>query len=171
MDFVNFIKGCHPSLKSYTNTFITNQCKGLFESTKEVLPTGGHLHCSFHRSKNIQLIVKGGSQPNSCIWLYNKLMQATNVNQLEKIKRDNALNVSDKALKYLNSIEDVAQYPAARCAMGEGIYMYDRTASSSVKSMNHTNTEFRAKTPVPVVNASILLLQLECTRSKNHQES
>jgi hypothetical protein len=46
-------------------------------------------------------------------------MQATNVNQLEQIKRDNAVNVSDKALKYLNFIEDVAQYPAARYAMGE----------------------------------------------------
>ena len=60
VDFLNFIKDCHPSLESYTNTFITDQCKQLVEAIKEVLPTpDGHLHCSFHRSKNIQLIVKG----------------------------------------------------------------------------------------------------------------
>jgi hypothetical protein len=51
VDFLNLIKKCHPSLDSSTNTFITNQCKGLVESIKEVLPTGGHHHCSFHRSK------------------------------------------------------------------------------------------------------------------------
>jgi hypothetical protein len=97
-------------------------------------------------------------------------MQATNVNELEQIKRDNAINVPTKAHNYLNSMEDVNQYPAARCAMGEGIYLYNRTASSSVESMNQANKEVRARTAVDVVNASILLLQLECKRFKQHQE-
>ena len=171
LEFVNFINDCHPTLNTPTNTYISDQCKGLIESIKEVLPQGGTLHCSFHRQKNIEKIVKGGSGPNSCKWLYNKLLQATNVKELEQIKRDNAVNVSDKALKYLNSMEDIHQYPAARCAMGEGIYLYNRTASSSVESMNQANKEVRARTAVDVVNASILLLQLECKRFKQHQES
>ena len=55
--------------------------------------------------------------------------------------------------------------------MGEGIYLYNRTASSSVKSMKHANKEVRARTAVDVVNATILLLQLECKQFKQHQES
>jgi hypothetical protein len=171
LEFLNFIHNCHPTLNTATNTYISDQCKGLIESIKEVLPTGGSLHCSFHWQNNIDKVVKGGRGPNLCKWLYNKLMQATNVNELEKIKRDNAVNVSDKALNYLNSMEDVNQYPAARCAMGEGIYLYNRTASTSVESMNHANKEVSARTAVDVVNASILLLQLECKQFKQHQES
>ena len=117
-------------------------------------------------AKNIDKIVKGGIGPNSCKWLFNKLMQATSVNELEQIKRDNVVNVSDKALKYLNSMEDLNQYLAARFAMEEGIYLYNCTASSSVESMNHANKEVRARTTVDVVIASILLLQLECKQFK-----
>jgi hypothetical protein len=51
LEFVNFINDCHPTLNTPTNTYISDQCKGLIESIKEVLPQGGTLHCSFHRQK------------------------------------------------------------------------------------------------------------------------
>ena len=93
-------------------------------------------------------VVKGGNQPNSCLWLYNMCMKATNAQQLHQIKLDNAVNVNNKALKYLNSIPDQTQYPAARVAMGDGIIMYGRSALSSVESMNHANKAARERTAV-----------------------
>jgi hypothetical protein len=65
---------------------------------------------------------------------------------------------------YLNKLADVLQYPAARCAMGEGIYMYHRTSSAAVESKNAANKEICDRTAVDLVNATILLLRLECTR-------
>ena len=49
--------------------------------------------------------------------------------------------------------------------------MYGRTASLSVESMNHANKAVKARTAVDVVNASILLLQLESKQFKQHTES
>jgi hypothetical protein len=48
--------------------------------------------------------------------------------------------------------------------MREGIVMYDCTALSSAESMNQANKAARARTAVDVVNAVILLLQLESKR-------
>ena len=55
--------------------------------------------------------------------------------------------------------------------MGEEIYMYGRTASLSVESMNHANKAVRARTVVDVLNAAIILFQLESKRCKQHTES
>jgi hypothetical protein len=73
--------------------------------------------------------------------------------------------MSAKDLRYLNSINDEEQYPGARCAMeDEGIYMYQRSASSAVESMNAVNKEMRARTAVDALNATLLLIRLECDR-------
>ena len=168
--FLQFIKSIHPSLVDYKNTMITDQGKGLIEAMKEVLPGIGHLHCSFHRRQNILKVVKGGSQLHSCLWLYNKLMMTTNVTQLEQLKIKEAPNVSDKALKYLNNIPDNSQYPAARCAMGEGIYMYNRSASSAVEAMNNANQRIREKTAVDAVMAMMLFVKMEGKRHEKHRE-
>ena len=154
--FWNFLKHTHASLDDYKNTLITDQAKGLVESIHQVLPSVGHFHCSYHRRQNILKVVKGGSQPNSCLWLYNKCMKATNAQQLHQIKLNNAVNVNNKALNYLNSIPDQTQYPAA--PMGDGIIMYGRSALSSVESMNHAKKAARERTAVDVVNAVILIL-------------
>jgi len=103
----NYVKATHPSLEDYNNTLITDQAKGLIESIKLVLAVG-HFHCSYHRRQNILKVVKGGNQPNFCLWLYNKCMKAKNAVQLQQIKLDNAVNVNDKALKCLNSIPNNA---------------------------------------------------------------
>ena len=66
-----------------------------------------------------------------------KLMSATNVDQLNEMKHTHSPHMSDKALKYLNSLNNHEQYPAVRVNMGEGIFMYQQSASSSVESMNN----------------------------------
>ena len=62
---------------------------------------------------------------------------------------------------YLNKLPDTSQYPAARCNMGEGIYMYHRTSSAAVECMNAANKEIRDRMAVDLVNATILLIRLE----------
>jgi hypothetical protein len=72
--------------------------------------------------------------------------------------------MSAKDLRYLNTIHDEAQYPGARCAMDEGIYMYQRSASSAVESMDAANKEMRARMAVDALNATLLLIRLEWDR-------
>ena len=76
----------------------------------------------------------------------------------------------DKALKYLNSLNDHEQYPSVRVNMWEGIYMYQRSALSSVDSMNNANKSIRAQTAIDPVNSSILLLGKENERFSSHME-
>ncbi len=54
--------------------------------------------------------------------------------------------------------------------MGEGIYIYQRSALSSVDSMNNTNKSVRAQTAVDPVNSSMLLLKKENVRFLSHRE-
>ena len=168
--YFRFVRSVHPCLANSKNTIITDQAKGLIESIKLVLPEVGHFHCSFHRRQNILKVVKGGSQKNSCLWYYNECMKAKNVAQLENIKLYNAPNINDKGLKYLNTLPDTAQYPAARVAMGPGIYMYHRSASLSVESMNQANKPVREKSAVDIVNGIMLLLKLDSKRHQEHKD-
>jgi hypothetical protein len=46
----------------------------------------------------------------------------------------------------------------------EGIYMYQQSASSAVESMNAANKEMRARMAVDALNATLLLIRLECNR-------
>ncbi len=69
---------------------------------------------------------------------------------------------SDKA--YLDSVPDVEQYPAARCAMSSNIFMYGRSSSSGVEAMNAANREMCERTSVCLVNATMLLLRMEAER-------
>jgi hypothetical protein len=99
----------------------------------------------------------GGKVPNSALWMYNKLMRCHFV---ALIKHN------------LNSLSDESQYLAARCAMGENIYMYHHSSSGAVESMNRANSEMRARTAADLPNATILQLKLECTRfNKMKQEA
>ena len=46
----------------------------------------------------------------------------------------------------------------------EGIYMYQQSASSAVELMNAANKEMQARTAVDALNATLLLIRLECDR-------
>ena len=72
-----------------------------------------------------------------------------------------AKNLLATQLKYLNTPTDESQYPAARCAMGDNIFLYDHEASSGVESMNKANKPARDRAAVDVVNAIMLLLEME----------
>ncbi len=109
----------------------------MVESVKGVMHEAAHFHCSYHRRKNILTYCKGGTKTYSATWLYDKLMFAKTQAEIDHIREESAPFMSDKALKYVNSLPDIEQYPAARVevAWDKDIYMYQRSASSSVESM------------------------------------
>jgi hypothetical protein len=54
-----------------------------------------------------------------------------------EISTKDILTVNDKALKYLNAVNDTAQYPWARVDVDFGhLIMYQHSVSSAVESMN-----------------------------------
>jgi hypothetical protein len=96
--------------------------------------------------------------------MYNKLMKCKNVEQLEYNKEKHFVNMTDKDINYLNSLDDESQYPVARCAMDLYVYLYFRSSSGTAESMNKANKEMRARTAVDLLNACILLIKLEVNR-------
>jgi hypothetical protein len=136
VQFWEFTKSLHPSLDRFDTTIITNQAKGLKEAIYQVLPDTVHFHCSFHRRQNIAKIVKGGNVKYSCLWLFNKLVKAHTKQEIKHIKHRHSQCVDKKALKYLNTLDDKEVYPGARCDLGGKFFMYQRSASSAVESMN-----------------------------------
>jgi hypothetical protein len=113
---------------------------------------------------------RGGAQPYKALWMFNILVNAKTMEELND-KRSKAyplMQVGDKA--YLNSIPDEEQYPAARCAKSEVAIMYGRSSSSSVESMNAANKSMRQRSSVDLVNATILLMQMERDRFNRMRE-
>ena len=56
--------------------------------------------------------------------------------------------------------------------MGENVHMYHHLLSGAVELMNRANKVIRARTAIDLLNATILLLKLECTRfNKMKQEA
>jgi hypothetical protein len=164
-EYWKFALHLHPSIKHFTKTFITDQAKGLVESIKKTLPEVGHFHCSYHRKKNIQKYLKGGKKTYLGMWLYEKLSGAKTTADIERIKADSAPFMSNKALNYLNSLEDCEQYPGARCSKDpDNIFMYQRSASSAVESMNQANKPARDRTAVDVMQSMKLIVDLESRR-------
>jgi hypothetical protein len=160
----------HPSLNHFTKTFITDQAKGLVESIKKILPEAGHFHCSHHRKKNIQKYLKGGKKTYLGMWLYEKLSGKTTAD-IEQIKEESAPFMSNKALNYLNFLEDCEQYPGAQCSQDpDNIFMYWCSASSAVESMNQANKPAKDRTAVDVMQSMKLIVDLESRRFKSKKE-
>jgi hypothetical protein len=68
---------------------------------------------------------RSGKTQYSALWMFNKLMRCCTPAKIESMRTIVVKQMSAKDFQYLNSIEDEAQYPGARCAMeDEGIYMY-----------------------------------------------
>ena len=80
--------------------------------------------------------------------------------------------MNDKAMKYLHTVDNVAQYPGARVEMaGYGNnFIYKHSASSAVESMNSANRSARARTAVDVVCATKLLLSMSSKRYHDKKE-
>jgi hypothetical protein len=88
-------------------------------------------------------------------------MKASLIESITWLKIEHSSHLTDKALHYLNVVNDDKQYPTARCAVSKGVYMYQCLSSSAVESMNRANITVREQTAVDVVNSTILLLKLE----------
>ena len=160
----------HPFLGECTNTIITDQDKGSKGAIQAVLPGSFNFHCSFHRRQNIMKNCKGGVQEFKAAWLFNKLVNAKTPEAIERLKKEYSGKVVQRDMAYLKNLLDEEQYPAARCAMDVGVIMYGRSSSASVESMNAANREIRARTRVCLVNATILLMNLERERYETMKE-
>ncbi len=79
--------------------------------------------------------------------------------------------MNDKALKYLNAVDDAAQYPGARVAVVYSrIIMCQCSASLAMESMNRANKAARDRTAVDVVCATKLILSLSSKRYHEKKE-
>ena len=63
-------------------------------------------------------------------WVFNQLVNCNSTEEMNKCHEENEANVPAHALQYLARGKDSAQYPGARCDMGQDVYMYGRSASS-----------------------------------------
>ncbi len=92
-------------------------------------------------------------------------MKANTHCEIDHIKHKHAPFMNEKALKYLNSVDDAAQYPGARIDVYYGrIIMNQHSASSAMESMNSANKAARHRTVVDVVRATKLLLSVSSKR-------
>jgi hypothetical protein len=174
--FWRFPTSRHPCLNHARVTIITDQQKGLIEAMSDILPHAVNFFCSYHWRKNILQHVKGGKGEYSCHWFYNLLLGCGRVETFTKHQFDLAGKIDDKALRYIGLVNDHQQFPAARvhygAEVGEKIYMYQRSSSSTAESMNAANKSVRDCTAVDPINAILLLLKLEATRySKNKEKA
>ncbi len=104
---------------------------------------------------------KKGLVPYSAMWVYNILNSCNSINQLNRCKEKYYKKMHPTDLHYLQTLPDECQYPAARCAMGNGISMFSKSASLGVESMNKANSPMRQQTAVDILIAVMLLLNLE----------
>ncbi len=96
---------------------------------------------------------------------------AKTICEIEQIKHKHAPLMNDKALKYLNAVNDIAQYSGARVAVDYSfIIMYQRSASSAMELMNRANKVARDRTAVDVVCATKLLLSMSAKRYREKKE-
>ena len=69
--FWHFIIKMHPSINRADITIVTDQDKGSTGAIEEILPSGGHFFCSWHRRKNIVKMcsASSGRVPYSALWV------------------------------------------------------------------------------------------------------
>ncbi len=83
----------------------------------EVLPKAVNFVCSYHRGKNILTNVKGGKGVHSAFWYYNQLMECGQADTIDKLRFEHAWSMDDKALVYVNNVNDHQQYAVAWCQL------------------------------------------------------
>jgi hypothetical protein len=53
------------------------------------------------------------------MWLYNLLLNAKTPAAIDKHRFEHAREMQENALRFISSIPNTQQFPAARCAMGD----------------------------------------------------
>jgi hypothetical protein len=66
-------------------------------------------------------------------------------------------------------VPDHQQFPVARCAIGDNIYMYQQSSQSTAESMNYANLAVRERAAVNPANSTILILLLETLRYNKYK--
>jgi hypothetical protein len=147
--FWKFIRSIHPIVNQPTKTVITDQDKRSLASIKQILSEAGLFHCAFHRRQNIKKKFRGGegNTPLACLWIYNILVNCNSVGAIQFLRSKYLGMMKPAHVAYLETIPANQQFPAARCNKLHGnmpdIYMYGKTASSGIESMNRANDEAR----------------------------
>jgi hypothetical protein len=163
--FWDFAVATHPSLNHPEVTIITDQCKGSIGAIKKFAPSVVNFHCTFHRLDNVIKKCKGGKTKHSSPhWIVKTLIGCNNVATLNYKKEKLYAGLPDDMVRYFDSVADEAQFPAARCAMGKNIFLYDHEASSGVESMNNASKTARQMAAVDPTNSVLLILQQESVR-------
>jgi hypothetical protein len=161
-----FIKKTHSIVNQSNIAIITDQVKSSLAAMEDIVPLAESFLCSFHCRQNIVKKCGGrkGRQALSALWVYNLLIGCKSVASLsatrEKYKK--RMHLTDR--HYLFNIADEMQFPATRCAQGDSVCMYGKTASSGVESMNRANEVIRQRTAVDILTAALILLKKESTR-------
>jgi hypothetical protein len=170
--FWNFIQKTHPTINQSEYTIITNQDKGSLLGMEEIVPLAERFLCSFHRRQNIMKKCGGGSdqRPLSALWMYNLLIGCKSVASLSATTKKYKEKMHPTDCHYLFNIAEEMQLPAARCAQGNSICMYGKSASSGVEAMNRANKDICQKTAVDILNATLILLKKESTRYNKQQD-
>jgi hypothetical protein len=73
-------------------------------------------------------------------------------------------------LKYSNTLDNEEVYPGAKCNLGGRNFIYQRSASSAVESMNQANKAACARMAVDIVSSTRLLLKLSASRYQEKKE-
>ena len=165
--FWKFIKSIHLIVNQPTKTVITNQDKGSLLPIRQIVPEAGLFHCAFHCRQNIKKKFRGGERktPLTCLWMYNILMNCNLVMTIRFLKSKYLELMKPAHAAYLELLQDNQQIPAACYNKSHDnvpdIYMYRKTASSGVESMNRANNEARAKSAVDPPNTALVILKKE----------
>ncbi len=133
---------------------------------EDIVPLVGRFLCSFHCWQNI--VKKCGDRKVqkalTVIWVYNLLSGCKSVASLSATRKKYKDKMHPTDHHYLFNIVDEMQFPAARCAHGNSICMYGKSAFSGVESMDRANEDICQRTAVDILNAALILLKKESTR-------
>ena len=162
--FWEFAVETHPSLNEPDVTIITDQCKGSIGAISKFVPKAVNFHCTFHRLGNVIKKCKGGKAKHSPHWIMRNCIGCNNMASLEYKKNRYYSTLPDDHVEYFNTVADEAQFPAARCAMADNIFLYDHEASSGVESMNNANKLARHVAAVDPTNSVLTVLEQESAR-------
>jgi hypothetical protein len=133
---------------------------------EDIVPLAGRFLCSFHHQQNIVKKCGGGKGHKvlTAIWVYNLLSGCKSVASLSSTRKKYKDKMHRTDHHYLFSIADEMQFPAARCAQGNSVCMYGKSASSGVESMNRANEDIHQRTAVGILHTVLILPKKEGTR-------
>jgi hypothetical protein len=138
---------------------------------EDTVPLAGRSLCSFHCRQNIIKKCGGGNGQRalSALWVYNLLIGCKSVTSLSAKRKKYKDKMFPTDHHYLLSIAEEMQFPATRCAQGNSVCMYSKTASSGVEAENRANEDIHHRTAVDILNATLISLKKESTRYDKQQ--